>query len=86
MGRFKAVVVGSFAVLLAGCYTQGNSYLVADGEKELFLSMARCETQATSRFPDGSPKYAGYVCKKKLAGFMLEERDYSNGKLEYAVK
>jgi hypothetical protein len=79
----------AFCVILvtgAGCWAEGNSYFLGTGETERFLTMARCEREATASFRDGNPKYSGYECRARLPGFTTEKRDYQSGKLQTLIK
>jgi hypothetical protein len=70
--------------LATGCYAEGNSYFLTDGETERFLTIGRCEREAAAHLPDGQPKYSGYKCRGKFVGFTTSKRDYYNGKLQSA--
>lgn len=70
----------------SGCYAEGNSHFLADGETERFLTIRRCEAAATSAYQDGSPRYSGYICKEKLFLFTLQERRFESGKPLPAVR
>lgn len=74
----------SFAA--SGCYAEGHSRFLSDGPAEHYLSLGRCVTQATTRHADGTPKYAGFVCKEKVLWFTLEEREYDDGELTSQAK
>jgi len=71
---------------LVGCTAEGNSYFLGNGETTRFISLAACETEAKSKQADGSPRYAGYECRKLLLDrWVLEIVRYENGTLsEYA--
>ena len=69
------------AFALGGCTTEGNSYLLASGQTTRFISLAACETEAKSKQADGSPRYAGYECRKLLLDrWALNVVRYENGK------
>lgn len=70
------------SLLAASCWTEGNSYFLADGETERFLTMNRCEREATAKHPEGTSKYSGYECRGKFLGLTTTKRDYYNGKLQ----
>ena len=71
----------AFAVLaLASLRVEGNSYLLADGESEYFLTMSRCQREAASTFDDGGRRYSGYRCARKFLWFTLETQELSDGK------
>jgi len=72
--------------LLSGCYAEGNSHFLASSEIEKFASLGACEAKASSRHTDGTPRYSGYICRSKILGLTLEERRYSDGKLEGAPR
>lgn len=74
------------ASCLTGCYAEGYSYLLTSGDKQHFLSLAGCESEAMSKYSDGGPKYSGYICKQKLFFITLEQRDYNDGKPISAVQ
>ena len=77
----KSYVVVVLAALLSGYYAEGNSFFLATGETETFLTMGRCEREAQSKHEDGGVRYSGYECRYKLLLFTLEKKRYSNGKL-----
>lgn len=74
------------ASCLTGCYAEGHSYLLANSEVQHFSSLAHCESEAMSSYPDGGPKYSGYVCKQKIFFVTLEQRDYNDGKPISAIQ
>lgn len=68
-------------LLMAGCTAEGNSYFLRNGETTRFISLAACETEAKSKQADGSPRYAGYECRKLLLDrWTLNVVRYENGK------
>ena len=69
------------AILLSGCYAEGNSHFLGSGEREYFLTMSRCEEEAKATYTGGQPKYSGYECRSKLLWFTTQKRDYQEGKL-----
>lgn len=77
----KSHVVVVLAALLSGCYAEGNSFFLATGETETFLTMGHCESEAQAKHEDGSARYSGYECRYKFLGFTLRKKRYSNGKL-----
>ena len=86
MNRLPAITLATACLSLGGCYAEGHSYFLGDGETERFASMARCEAQATTKYQDGGPMYSGYKCKERLFFLTLEERDYQSGKLAGTIK
>jgi len=62
----KSHVMVVLAVLVSGCYAEGNSFFLATGETETFLTMDRCEREAQSKHQDGRARYSGYECRYKL--------------------
>lgn len=76
----KIIAICLAASFLTGCYAEGHSFFLANGETQRFLSLARCESEAMSTDKDSGPKYAGYICKQKLFFVTLEQRDYYDGK------
>ena len=71
------IVVSS---LLAGCYAEGHSHFLDNGELQRFMTMDRCESEAKATHSDGSPRYSGFVCTKKFTFFELERREFYEGK------
>ena len=71
----------SCLAFLGGCYSQGNSHFLSNGEIEYFLTMNRCEEEAKARYSDGSPKYSGYECRSMFLWFTLEKRDFHSGEV-----
>jgi len=80
MRKTFAICVAAICLTATGCYAEGHSYLLANGEAQQFSSMARCESEATSTHSDGGPRYSGYVCRQKLLFITLGQRDYNDGK------
>ena len=76
----RFVGYGATSLVLVGCYVEGNSHLLASGNLKYFQTMKRCEEEAKTKFSDGSPKYLGFECRKKVLFFTTEKRDYDEGK------
>lgn len=64
----------------AGCYAEGNAYFLSSGDREYFLTMDRCASEAATRYTSGEPKYGGDACRSKFLWFTLAKRDYHEGK------
>ena len=76
----RAVLAAMLASVLAGCYADGNSQLLAKGERKWFLTMSACEREAMATYTSGGGVYSGFECRSRFAGFILETRAYENGK------
>lgn len=83
---FDVAVAIGILLVTAGCWTEGNSHFIGRGETKRFLTMSRCVQEATSRYPDGNPRYSGYECRGKSLFFTTEKRDYASGRLESLTK
>lgn len=70
----------ALGLVCAGCYAEGNAYFLSTGDREYFLTMGRCESEAAARYTGGEPKYGAYECRSKLLWFTLAKRDYYEGK------
>ena len=80
MGAVRALAaVVTVTALSLGCYVEGNSYFLAEGEADYFLTMSQCEAEALAVRNDGSRRYAGYECRRKLLWFLLSTQEYSYG-------
>ena len=66
--------------LLAGCYAEGNSSYVADGQTRRFTSLAACEDEATASYGRGQPIYVNYECRAIRFGMIADVRRYSGGR------
>ena len=77
----RFVGYGSISLVLVGCYAEGNSHFLASGDTEYFLTMKRCEEEAKTKYSDGSLKYSGYDCQRKVLWLTIEKRDDYEGKL-----
>lgn len=76
----RIMIIASL-LLVGGCTAEGNSYLLASGQTTRFISLAACETEAQSKHADGSPRYAGYECRKLLLDrWTLNVVRYEDGK------
>lgn len=71
---------------LTGCYAEGNSVGFGVGDSETFLTLARCQREATATYAGGGLRYYGYECRGKVLGFVTEKRTYSDGKLTSQTK
>lgn len=80
MKGIAGLCIAASCTIVAGCYAEGHSYLLANGEIQRFPSMAQCENEAVSKQPGGGPRYAGFVCRRKVLSFTVDRRDYSDGK------
>ena len=65
---------------IAAFRVQGQSQFLSVGETEYFLSMGRCEREATSTYAEGGQRYSGYVCERKFLWFTLAKLQFDNGK------
>jgi hypothetical protein len=79
-GWRSATLAVLLASVLSGCYADGNSRYLAAGETRLFLTMAACEKEATATYTSGGPVYSGFQCRSRFVGFLVETRDYEEGK------
>jgi hypothetical protein len=59
---------------------EGNSYLLGEGDKSYFLTMSSCRREASSKFIEGGPRYAGYLCVRKFLWFTLAAEEFYSGK------
>ena len=75
----KTRVVLAAAVVLSGCYAEGESFLIARGETQRYASMRACEAVAMARYPDGGPVYSGFECRSMILGSVRSTVRYHNG-------
>jgi hypothetical protein len=59
---------------------EGYSQFLGRGETVHFLTLGRCEREATSTYPDGGRRYSGYVCKRTFLGLTLDTVEFYDGK------
>jgi hypothetical protein len=70
-----------FCLSLVGCTAKGNSFFLAEGEPQHFLTLGGCEAEALRKYADGGSVYSGFVCRKMFLGlFQLEVRRYFDGR------
>ena len=84
-----AGVLGLFALAVLAVVSfrvEGQSYFLADGETQYFLSMSRCQREASSMFSEGGYRYSGYRCRRKFLWFTLEAQEFYSGKSTSTVR
>ena len=74
-------LVALVAIGLTACYAEGKSLAVGATRKDHFLTINRCEAEATRTLTPGVPKHTSFVCEAKLLGLTLEQREYVDGGL-----
>lgn len=87
MSRRALIALSILAVVvLASFRVEGNPYFLADGQTEYFLTMLRCQREASSTFSEGGSRYSGYRCTRKFLWFTLEAQQFYNGKRTSTVR
>ncbi|HEY5972276.1 MAG TPA: hypothetical protein VIT22_09950 [Pseudoxanthomonas sp.] len=79
MNKSAPIFVAVARILLTDCHVEGHSYFLTNGEPERFSTMESCKSEATAKHSDGTPKYAGYNCTKKLLFVEIGQQDFYGG-------
>lgn len=67
------------AAALCGCYAEGESFYLGQGQAVRYPSMSACRDSATSRHPDGTPRYSGYECRSVRFGRIVQAEEFWDG-------
>jgi hypothetical protein len=86
--RFVPAIVLSTVTIVAlvAFRVEGHSSFLADGETQYFLTMSRCQREASSTFSQGGSRYSGYRCTRKFLWFTLETQDFYDGRRTSSVR
>jgi hypothetical protein len=83
---FFGVAIAIAVLAIASLRVEGSSHFLADGHSEYFLTMSRCQREASSTFDQGGHRYSGYECARKLLWFTVETQDFYNGERTSTVQ